>query len=225
MGYTEYVTFDREVSSEAFRQEFEMIFKMPKDFNPKDEYRIKVFGERLKAVIKSVEQRNSEIEEVEHRDKKGKLRTIAISGPKYCDINTARKLAEKLGITEANISRYIHGENRSVPMHFFFQLYDIYGATPHYLTGYTDEIGATLRLDIDGEIVYKDGEPVKLVSPMVPIFSLQQYVQKQFSELLFSSPKQFSTITDLLYSSKDVREEAFRLLRQYLDSQKGTATK
>lgn len=220
MGYTEYVTIDREVFSKSFKQEFEMIFKMPKSFDPKDEYRIKIFGERLKAVIKSVKQRNSEIEEIEHLDSKGNLRTITIRGPKYCDITTARKLAERLDITEANISRYIHGENKSVPMHFFFQLYDFFGATPHYLTGYTDEIDSTLRLDADGEIVYKDGTPVKLICPMVPIFSTQQYVQEQFSELLFSSPEQFSTITDLLYAKKDVRTEAISMLRNFLESQK-----
>ena len=225
MGYTEYVTLDRTVSSETFRKEFELIFRMPKGFDPKDQYRVKVFGERLNEVIESVEQRNSMIKEIEHWDRKGKLRTISLSGPKYCDVTTARKLAERLHISEANISRYIHGVNKSIPMHFFFDLYDIFGATPHYMAGYTDEIDTILRLDSDGEIVYKDGLPVKLVCPMVPIFSSQQYVHEHFSELLFSSPQHFSTITDLLYADKSLQEEAFSVLRQYLDLRKKDSQK
>lgn len=220
MEYKEYIVLDRVRTEKQLKQQFDRMFRMPKGFNAKDEQRIKIFGDRLRTVLKTVEQRNNLIETVEYVNRDGKKYDLPLKGPKRCDVNNAKKLAERLNVTEANISRYINGKNRSVPVHFFFALYDIFGVSPHYFAGYTENMDAILQLDDDGEIVCKDGVPVELIDPMTDVFSAQQYVHSQFTSLLYESPEHFTTITDLLYADEHVRDGGFAILRTYLDVQK-----
>ena len=224
MEYTEYIPIKRASNSSLFKKQFDRTFTMPKDFDPKDKDKIKVFGERLRMVLSTVEDRNSQIITKKHVTKDGRKCDIVLEGPKHCDVTSAKKLAARLNVTEANISRYINGKNLSVPMHFFIHLYDIFGVTPHYLTGYTENMYATLQLDNNREPVKKDGVNVEILDPMTPLFSAQQYVQAQFTNLLFESPDHFTTLTDLMYADEIVRNGAFAILRVYLDAQKNNAT-
>lgn len=217
MEYTEYLSAKRITNSRLYKEYFDRIFTMPKDFDAKDKEKIAVFGERLSAVLEAAKNRNKEITTRKHVTKDGRECDLVIDGPNYCDVTNAKKLAERLNVTESNISRYIHGKNLSVPEHFFIHLYDIFGVTPHYLTGYTTDMYASLRLDDNREIVRKDGLPVEIKDPMTPIFSMQEYVRSQFTNLLFESPEHFSILTDLLCADENVRSGGFAILRTYLD--------
>ena len=224
MEYSEYMSKKRTTNNRLYEDYFKRTFTLPKDFDEKDPKKIKVFGERLSAVLEATKSRNKEISTKTHTTQDGRTCDLAIEGPKYCDVTTAKKLAERLGLTAANISRYIHGKNQSVPTQYFLHLYDIFGVTPHYLAGYTDNMYGTLLLDSNREIVCNDGIPVEICDPMTPIFSVQDYVRSQFTNLLFESPEHFSTLTDLMYADEIVRNGAFAILRVYLDAQKNNAT-
>lgn len=223
MEYIEYVPLNRTTPDAQFKQYFEKLFVMPRDFDPKDKKRIKIFGERLQTLLDTANENNKKIQAVVGTNPQGETVRIAIEGPKHCDVTTAKELAKRLNVTAAAISQYIHGSNLSVPCHFFIYLYDIFGATPHYLTGYAQEVTGTLRLDENREPVLKDGNPIELIEPMSYIFSAQQYVNTQFTRLLFESPEHFSTVTDLLYADENVRNGGFAILRTYLDVQKNNS--
>lgn len=217
MEYSEYMSKKTSTNNRLYEDYFKRTFTLPKDFNEKDPKKIKVFGERLSAVLEAAKSRNNEIITRKHKTKDGRECDLALEGPMYCDVTTSKKLAERLGLTAANISRYIHGKNQSVPTQYFIHLYDIFGVTPHYLTGYTDNMYGTLKLDSNREIVCEDGIPIEICDPMTPIFSVQDYVLSQFTNLLFESPEHFSTLTDLMYADESVRNGAFAILRTYLD--------
>ena len=200
-----------------FQDYYYRTFTMPNNFDAKSKETIRIFGERLQNVLEAAKSRSKEIATKKHDTTGNGEYDLMAGGPLYCDVTTAKKLAERLNVTEANISRYIHGKNQSVPTHFFIHLHDIFGVTPHYLTGYTNDMYASLRLDDNREIVRKDGLPVEIKDPMTPIFSMQEYVRSQFTNLLFESPEHFSILTDLLCADENVRSGGFAILRTYLD--------
>lgn len=219
MEYIEYIPLNRTTPDTQFHEYFKKLFVMPKDFDPKDKQRITIFGERLKTLLETADKNNRDIKTVEKIGPQGETVRIAVEGPKHCDVTTAKQLANRLNVTASAVSQYIHGANPSVPCHFFIHLYDIFGATPHYLTGYAKEVTGTLQLDENREPLLKDGKPIELIEPMTYIFSSQRYAYEQFTRLLFESPEHFSTVTDLLYADENVRNGGFAILRTYLDVQ------
>lgn len=217
MEYIEYMSAKRTADSRMFQDYYYRTFTMPNNFDAKSKETIKIFGERLQNVLEAAKSRSKEIATKKHDTTGNGEYDLMAGGPLYCDVTTAKKLAERLNVTEANISRYIHGKNQSVPTHFFIHLHDIFGVTPHYLTGYTNDMYATLQLDDNLEIVRKDGIPVELHDPMAPIFSVQEYVRSQFANLLYESPEHFSTFTELMFADENVKNGGFEVLRTYLN--------
>ncbi len=204
-----------------FQSDFQAIFTMPENYDPKDKDTIRVFGERLKYLYQTAKERNQENEAFYYFDEKHRsFRQLPIGKVKQCQVFTAKELAEALGVTSAAVSQYVNGRISSVPDQYFFDLYVIFGATPHFLTGYVEGICERLVLDKDRKPVYENGKLCIKDDSFTHGMFLEKYAFYLFEPLLYSSFEIFSIFSDFLSADKPIQDGGFAILRAYLDSHK-----
>lgn len=211
----------QEYFATQFQSDFKALFTMPEDYDPKDKKTIKVFGERLRYLLQTAEERNKENEAFYTLDEaRASFLQLPIGKLKQCQVFTAKELAKKLGVTGAAISQYMNGNIVSVPEQHFFTLYDIFGATPHYLTGYVNGICERLVLNDDRKPVFENGQPRVVEDNFTHGMFLERYAFYLFDTLLYSSFERFSIFSDFLNADRTIQDGGFAILKAYLDSHK-----
>lgn len=198
------------VFDENYFSFYTLLTTLPKDYDVNDPENIAIFGQRLRYVRETVEERNNQID----RDDNG----THLTGPKYCEIKTAKSLAKALGVTPTTIKDYENGAYGTVPIKYLLDLYDIFGVTPHFLLGLTSDYDKVLSLDKDRNICYKDGKPEELDFPLSYPISLQRQAHNAIGDLMWHDPEKFQILGRLLTANKSVRETGFSILRAYLDN-------
>lgn len=215
------MTSTQEYFATQFQSDFKAMFTMPTDFDPKDKKTIQVFGERLKYLLQTAKKRNEENRAFYTYDEEhASFRQLPIGKIKQCQVFTAKELAKKLNVSGAAISQYMNGNIASVPEQHFFALYEIFGATPHYLTGYVDGICERLVLDEARRPVFENGHFRVVEDPFMHGMYLEKYAYYLFGSILYSSYEQFSIFSDFLSADKQIQNGGFAILRAYLDSHK-----
>lgn len=210
--------------ADHFPSDFNALFTMPNNYDPKNKKTIQVFGERLKYLLQTAEERNKENEAIYTYDEAhATFRQLPIGKIKQCQVFTAKELAKKLDVSGAAISQYMNGSIARVPDQHFFALYEIFGATPHYLTGYVDGICERLVLDDDKNPVYENGHLCVAEDPFTHGMHLETYAYCLFESLLYSSYEQFSIFSDFLSADKQIQNGGFAILRAYMDSHKAVS--
>lgn len=215
------MTSRQEYFATQFQSDFKALFTMPENYDPKDKKTIKVFGERLRYLLQTAEERNKENEAFYTLDEaRATFTQLPIGKLKQCQVFTAKELAQKLGVSGAAISQYMKGSIVTVPEQHFFALYDIFGATPHYLTGYVDGICERLVLDDNRKPVYENEQLCIVEDPFTHGMYLEKYAFYLFESLLYSSYEEFTIFSDFLSADKQIQNGGFAILRAYLDSHK-----
>lgn len=181
----------------------------PSDFCATDPKHIKIFGERLYALRKNARERNSEIVYIEGK---------ASYGPLYCDVVTQSDLARKLHVSTQWVSNYETGKKKSIPMDRLLEICSIFGATPHYLLGYTSQPDRVLIVK-DGNVECdKDGKPNEYLFPFSDINLSQKKANITFAGLEMSNPKQFHVLCELLNLGPKAKEVCFSTMSTLLQS-------
>jgi len=204
-----------------FQDDFRAMFTMPEDYDPKNKKTIQVFGERLRFLLNTAEDRNKENRAYYSWDETHRsFLQRPIGKIKQCNVFTAKELAKRLGVSGAAISQYMKGDIATIPDQYFFALYDIFGATPHYLTGYVDGICERLVLDDDRKPVFENGQPRVVEDNFTHGMFLERYAFYLFDTLLYSSFERFSIFSDFLNADRTIQDGGFAILKAYLDSHK-----
>ena len=220
------MTEKQEYFIENFPSDFKAIFTMPENYDPRDRETVLIFGKRLKYLLETAEKRNKENEAFYSYDEEhASWNQLPIGKIKQCLVFTEKDLATALGVTKPAISQYINGRNGSVPDQYFFRLYEIFGVTPHFLTGYVDDVCERLVLDDERRPVYENGQLCTKVDSFTHGMFLERYAYYQFETLLYSSFERFSIFSDFLSADRIIQDGGFAILKAYLDSHKAVARK
>lgn len=197
------------VFDENYFKFYTMLTTLPKNYDVNKPENIEIFGQRLRYVRETVQERNAQIvyDDDGHQ----------IIGPKYCQISTHSSLAKALGVTPTTIKDYENGTYRTVPVKYLLDLYDIFGVTPHFFLGLVSHYDKVLSLDKENNICYKDGKPEELDFPLAFPISLQRQAHNAIGDLMWHDPEKFQILGRLLVANKSVRETGFNMIKAYLD--------
>lgn len=199
------------IVEDSFADVYESLTIYPPDFDPKDPDRIKIFAKRLKESREQVTKRNGEIKYWQNHP---------IEGPRYCCVTTQEEVASWLGLSVQRISQYENGKIKAIPTEYLVAFYDMFGVSPHYLLGYTDEYDELLA-SRNGELLKKeDGTYVIVKEPIsFPVLS-QKTVVTILTRLVWKKAQWFLTLCKFLRASDQTMETGFKILDVLLESEK-----
>ena len=192
-------------------KEAELIgIRMPNGFDPKDPERVARFHKRL------IEIRNERIRSVKHNvTNMGQDALLLAAVPERTDYSQ-RALARELGCSEMTVSKYFHGQIKSIPMRYLSRLSSFFSASPHYLVGYVDHPDYCLALKDNDEIEYlPDGSPQLLIDPM-SFWPSSAVAAANRYQILYQTNQSFYWLLDKLIQSPPSRQKKIQKILEIL---------
>lgn len=184
-------------------EEYERIRHYPKSYDLSDPANVKVFAERLRQARKDYYTRldnmvnTSEYYNIKHKKK------ISQS-----------ELAEQVGLTAMEISKYERGEIKEIPINRFREICFFLDVTVHYLLGLVDKPEQSLLLDENGDYILKDGKPQVVISPMQCDPPSVVKANEGYRNLLLGDPELYWRINDIIKTPPSLRKQYKRALAE-----------
>lgn len=185
-------------------------FKVPDDFDPKDEERIKIFSRRM----------------CEIRNKRNKESTAPKTSLQHYisetvvgdrKLWTQEELAKVLGKNKQMVYKYEKGIIEKIPLKDLRKICYFYDVTPHYLLGYTQKEHTVICFDEYGNlIVDESGNPKEFTEPIwfAPINVID--ATKRYEKLSLDNGRLFELIDILITSSKEIQDICSLILEALL---------